>query len=119
MASRVCPGQVAELVFCVGCLPATVSLEIDPTANLRATILDFGGSDSGRILTLRGGILMSVGNFPESLSQAILVGRLAVFVKPPEPELSAECKKGNRSCRCGVNSLTTSDVRRVFCCANP
>ena len=44
------------------------------TANLRAKILDFRGFDSSTILILRGGILMSVGDFPESLSQAILVG---------------------------------------------
>ena len=44
------------------------------TANLRTKILDFGGLDSIRILSSRGGILMSIGGFPESLSQAILVG---------------------------------------------
>ena len=53
------------------------------TANLRSKILDFGGFDSSIILILRRGILMSKGNFPESLSQAILVaimlGRLGVL----------------------------------------
>ena len=44
------------------------------TANLRTTIMDFRGFDSSRILILRGGIPMPIGNFPESLSQAILVG---------------------------------------------
>ena len=48
------------------------------TANLRTKMLDFRGFDSSRILCLRGGILMSRGNFPESLSQAILVGRILV-----------------------------------------
>ena len=48
------------------------------TANLRTKILDFRGFVSSRILILRGGILLSVGDFPESLSQAILVGRLLV-----------------------------------------
>ena len=48
------------------------------TANLRTKILDSRGSDSGRILILRGGILMSTGNSPESLNQAILAGRILV-----------------------------------------
>ena len=48
------------------------------TANLRTTILDFRGFDSSRILILRGGLLMSIGNFLESLSQAILVGIILV-----------------------------------------
>ena len=40
--------------------------------------MDFGGFDSNIILILRGGILMSIGDFPESLSQAILVGIILV-----------------------------------------
>ena len=44
------------------------------TANLQPKILDFRGFDSSRILTLRGGIPRPIGNFPESLSRAILVG---------------------------------------------
>ena len=44
------------------------------TANLQSKMLDFGGFDSVIILILRSGILMSIGSFPESLSQAILVG---------------------------------------------
>ena len=43
------------------------------TANLRTKILDFTGFDSSIIFILRGGILMSIGNFPESLSRAVLV----------------------------------------------
>ena len=46
--------------------------------NLRSKILDSGGFDSSRILMLRGGILMSMGNFPECLSQSILVGIILV-----------------------------------------
>ena len=34
-------------------------------ANLPAKILDFRGFDSSRVLILRGGILMSIGDFPE------------------------------------------------------
>ena len=44
------------------------------TANFRTKILDFGGFDSSGILILRGGIPRPIGNFPKSLSQAILVG---------------------------------------------
>ena len=35
------------------------------TANLCTKILDFRGFDSSRILISRGGILMSIGDFPE------------------------------------------------------
>ena len=38
----------------------------------------FRGLDSSRILILKGGILMSIGNFPASLSQAIVAGRCLV-----------------------------------------
>ena len=48
------------------------------TANLRTKILDFRGLDSSRILILRSGILMSIGHFPEVLSQRILVGTILV-----------------------------------------
>ena len=54
------------------------------TANLSTNIVDFRGFDSSIILIQRGGILMSIGNFLESLSQAMLVeimlvGRLGVM----------------------------------------
>ena len=57
------------------------------TANLSTKISDFRGLDPSRILNSRGGILMSIGNSPESLSQAILagiilVGRLGVRTAP-------------------------------------
>ena len=60
------------------------------TANLRTKILAFGGFDSSVILSLRGGILMSTGDFPENLSQRmlfgiILVGRLGVLL-PRRPD---------------------------------
>ena len=41
-------------------------------------ILDFGGFDSSRILVLRGGTLMSTGNFLEGLSQGVLAGIILV-----------------------------------------
>ena len=46
------------------------------TANPRTNIVGFRGSDSSIILILRGGIPRPKGNFPESLSQAILVGTM-------------------------------------------
>ena len=54
------------------------------TPNLPTNIVDFRGFDSSIILIQRGGILpesliyMSIGNFPESLSQAMLVGVMLV-----------------------------------------
>ena len=42
--------------------------------NLPTNIVDFGVFDSSVILIERGGILMSIGDFPENLSQAMLVG---------------------------------------------
>ena len=50
------------------------------TANLRTKILVFRGSDSSRVLSLRGDIPRPIGDFPESLSQAILVGVILVGV---------------------------------------
>ena len=65
-------------------------LEQVGTASLRTKILDFRRFDSSRILMLRGGILLSKGNSPEDLSQAILagiilVGRLGVIGKDGFP----------------------------------
>ena len=64
-----------------------LSRPVYSTANLRAKILDLRGFDSSVILISRGEILMSVGSFLESLSQAILVGiiligRLGVQYEP-------------------------------------
>ena len=47
-------------------------------ADLPTNLLDFGGFDLSIILILRGGILRSIGSFPEVLSQQILVGILLV-----------------------------------------
>ena len=53
-------------------------------ANLDTKILDFGGFDSRGILNIKGGIIMSAGNFPEMWSQQIVVvgiilaGRLGI-----------------------------------------
>ena len=52
--------------------PLCLPLRSNPTAYLRTEIMDFRGFDSKVILIVRGGILMSIGNFPEMLSQQIL-----------------------------------------------
>ena len=48
------------------------------TANPPTNIVGFRGLDSSIILIIRGGILTSIGDFPESLSQAMLVGTMLV-----------------------------------------
>ena len=50
------------------------------TANIctSTNIMDFRGFDSSRSLIIRGGIIMSIGDLLESLSQAILVGIMLV-----------------------------------------
>ena len=48
------------------------------TANLRAKTLDFRGFDSIRVVIPRVGILTSMGNFPEILSQTVLAGVVLV-----------------------------------------
>ena len=56
------------------------------TANLRTNIMDFRGFDSSIILIVTGGIPRPIGNFPESLSQAILVGIMfRPWGPPPRP----------------------------------
>ena len=55
-------------------LRAQGALVASATANPPTNILDFRGFDSSIMLFFRGGILMSIGNSPESLSQVILVG---------------------------------------------
>ena len=77
------------MIFCpLSAVPGRVSSSV--TADLRAKIQDFSGLDSRIILILMGGILMSIGNFPESLGQAILVGIILVgrfghlSLRPPD-----------------------------------
>ena len=48
------------------------------TPNPPTNIVDFRGFDSSTMLLSRGGILRYIGNFPESLSQAMLVGTMLV-----------------------------------------
>ena len=48
------------------------------TPNLPTNIVDFRGFDSSIILILMGGILRPIEDFPETLSQALLVGIMLV-----------------------------------------
>ena len=59
-------------------VPHTRVLVTVATANLCSKIMDVGGFELSRILILRGGIPRPIGKFPESLSQAILVGIVLV-----------------------------------------
>ena len=67
------PIRQNSLLFCGGPV----------TPNLPTNIVGFRGFDSSIILIIRGGILVSIRDFPESLSKAMfggimLVGRLGV-----------------------------------------
>ena len=64
--------EIPRLPCVLGCVDAQDTLLV--TANLRTIIMAFRGFDSSIILILRSGILMSKGDFPESLDQAIVVG---------------------------------------------
>ena len=86
---------VLQLQICHDCIKSCKC----STPNLHTDIMDIRGLDSNISLIIRGGIVMSIGDFPESLSQAILVGimlvrRLAVTLisvptcaDPPSPHL--------------------------------
>ena len=68
--------------------------------------MDFIVFDSSRILILRGGTLSPMGDFPESLSQAILVGiilvgrlgvlRAGVLVQPRSARRPDDLRHGGR-----------------------
>ena len=51
---------------------------VTSTANPPTNIVDFGGFDSSIILISRGGIPRPIGDFPQCLSQAMLVGIMSV-----------------------------------------
>ena len=71
LAQVSCPSMVsAKLLTPV----ETETCNIGYTPNPPTNIVDFRGLDSSIILIQRDGILMSIGDFPESLSRAMLVG---------------------------------------------
>ena len=57
-------------------LVAVVVELLSTATNLLTKMLEFRVFDSSTILMSRGGMFMSMGNFPEVLSQAILVGEI-------------------------------------------
>ena len=71
----------------------------DLTADLRTKILDFTGFDSNIIFMLSDGILMPIGNFPEMLSQQILVGIILVgrLGVPPSWSSTLHFSSGKKS----------------------
>ena len=88
------------------------------TANLHTKILDFRGFDSSAILILRGGILRSIGSFPESLSQRILVGIISVGRLGVWCDLWPGPARGARVGRTGqihinINNLTTISLDNI------
>ena len=106
--------KLARVFFKVCLAPARevrehTGAEGNVAANLCTQILDFRGLDSSiiLILTLRGLILMSKGDFPESLSQAILVGiilvgRLGIRLAPAREVHGQTGVEGNVSNGCPV-----------------
>ena len=53
-------------------------LGVRRTPNLPTNIVDFRGFDSSTILILKGGTLRPIGDFPEVLTRAMLVGTMLV-----------------------------------------
>ena len=66
------------LVVGISVLRQSTGQDTSATANLRTKIPDFSVFDSSIILIVQGGILMTIGKLPESLSQAILAGVILV-----------------------------------------
>ena len=58
--------------------PASRGKNSHTTANLPTNIVNFRRFDSSTILCVRGEMFMSIGDFPECLSQAMLVGIMSL-----------------------------------------
>ena len=90
-------GAVAPASVCSYPCSSSV-LVLHCTPNLPTNIVDFRGFDSSTILNVRGEILMSIGDFLEILSQAMLVwcnvsreiGRSSVLVLNDTEELRCD-----------------------------
>ena len=81
------------------------------THNLPTNIMDFRGFDSSIILILRGGIPRHIGNSPESLSQAILVGIMFVArLGVSHGTIGVSVSPRNRSGVAGVPKVTVSMI---------
>ena len=91
------------------------------TPNLPTKIVDLGGFDSSVMSLLRGRIPRPIGDFPESLSQAMLVGimlagRLGVAfmnsMSPPARGATKTSKQKRRPCR--TNGTATCTARKAW-----
>ena len=88
-------------------------LRLRATANLRTNIMDFRGFDSSMILIIRAGIPRPMGNFLESLSQAILVGIMLVG----RLGVSRHVQTVRLTSRARVSSMHKADVTHGIACA--
>ena len=84
-------------------IPLVTESAVSHTPNLPTNIMDFRGFYSNIILTLRGGIPRPIGDFPESLSQVILVGIIHVSREIGRMRLVTESA-----------ATATSEVRHVY-----
>ena len=102
-------------VYNINCVSGYLSVT-RYTANLPTNIADFRGFDSSIILLLMGGILRPIGNFPESLSQAMLVGTMLVGrsgVAPPTRPANNNNTNNNSSREIG--RMNTPAASRPVC----
>ena len=90
----------------------TLAPQIGRKPNPRSGIPDFGGFDSSRILVSRGGLLMSVGDSPESSSQQILVGII-------RDNLSRDKGKGNNNVNSSKNNNFRREIGRLLSARSP
>ena len=84
------------------------------TANLRTKIPDFRGFDSSRILILRGGILMSMGNSLERLSQAILAGNLSREIGRMLTDMPQSCSQGLSAAHHTINMFIIITIQIIL-----
>ena len=75
-------------------------------ANFPSNIVGFRGFDSSIILIIRGSILVPIGDFPESLSRAVLVGIMLLgrfgvsgHARPTSPPGGADARGRDRAGR--------------------
>ena len=81
-------------------------------AKLQTNNLHFRGLDSGRILNLRSGILMSKGDFPGCLSQRILVGMIREIGHTAKLKTNdSEVRSSSQTCCSSVDWISLA--RRV------
>ena len=70
--------QMQQIIIVIIVITIIIVITVIVTVNLPTNIVGFRGFDSNIILIIRGGISRPIGNCPESLSQAMLVGIMLV-----------------------------------------